>query len=161
MRLTLEEAYRAHADAVFAAAFSVCRSRADADDVVQDTFLRYMTKPREFESDAHLRAWLLRVAINRSTDLTRSYWRRNTVSWEEEISELPFEAPEDERLMDAVLRLPEKDRIVVHLYYFEGCSVREIAALIQRREGTVKSRLCRARALLKTMLQEEWNDDEP
>ncbi len=160
MRLTVEEAYRAHADAVFAAAFSVCRSRADADDVVQDTFLRYLTKPKEFDSAAHLKAWLLRVAINRATDLTRSRWRDH-LSWEEEIAALPFEAPEDERLMDAVLQLKEPDRIVVHLYYFEGYSVKEIAQLIQRREGTVKSRLCRARAALKTMLQEEWNDDEP
>ena len=160
MRLTVEETYRAHADAVFAAAFSVCRSRADADDVVQDTFLRYLTKPKEFDSAAHLKAWLLRVAINRATDLTRSRWRDH-LSWEEEIAALPFEAPEDERLMDAVLQLKEPDRIVVHLYYFEGYSVKEIAQLIQRREGTVKSRLCRARAALKTMLQEEWNDDEP
>lgn len=160
MRLTVEEAYRAHADAVFAAAFSVCRSRADADDVVQDTFLRYLTKPKEFDSAAHLKAWLLRVAINRATDLTRSRWRDH-LSWEEEIAALPFEAPEDERLMDAVLQLKEPDRIVVHLYYFEGYSVKEIAQLIQRREGTVKSRLCRARAALKTMLQEEWNNDEP
>lgn len=160
MRLTVEETYRAHADAVFAAAFSVCRSRADADDVVQDTFLRYLTKPKEFDSAAHLKAWLLRVAINRATDLTRSRWRDH-LSWEEEIASLPFEAPEDERLMDAVLRLQEQDRIVVHLYYFEGYSVKEIARLIQRREGTVKSRLSRARAALKTMLKEEWNVDEP
>ena len=66
MRLSADEAYEKYADRVFAAAFSVCRDRADADDVTQDTFLRYMDREREYESEEHLKAWLLRVAVNRA-----------------------------------------------------------------------------------------------
>ena len=160
MRLSVEEAYRRYADRVFSAAFSVCRNRADADDVVQDTFLKYYTRDQAYESEEHLRAWLLRVAINRARDITASFWRRNKVAWEEFMGELTFAAPEDSRLFEAVMRLPDKYRVVVHLHYYEDYSVSEIARLLQSREGTVKSQLSRARALLKTMLKEEWDDDE-
>ena len=160
MRLSVEEEYRRYADRVFAAAFSVCRNRADADDVVQDTFLKYYTRDQAYESEEHLRAWLLRVAINRARDSTASCGRRNKVACEEFMGELTFAAPEDSRLFEAVMRLPDKYRVVVHLHYYEDYSVSEIARLLQSREGTVKSQLSRARALLKTMLKEEWDDDE-
>ena len=73
---------------------------------------------------------------------------------------LEFQAPEDSELFRAVMALPEKYRVVIHLHYYEGYSVEEIAALLGRRSGTVKSQLSRGRALLKNALQEEWNDDE-
>ena len=160
MRLTADEVSRRYRDRLFAAAFSVCRSRADADDIVQDTLVRYITRPREFHDEEHLRAWLLRVAINRARDVCASFWQRRRADWEEYAATLPFEEPEDSRVFDAVMRLPEKYRVVIHLFYYEEYSVREIAALLNSREGTVKSRLSRGRALLKTMLEEEWNDDE-
>ena len=73
---------------------------------------------------------------------------------------LPFEAPEDSALFAAVMALPEKYRVVIHLHYYEDYAVREIAALLSRRENTVKSQLRRARALLKDKLKEDWDDDE-
>ena len=73
---------------------------------------------------------------------------------------LEFEAPEDSRLFEAVMRLPDKYRTAIHLFYYEDYAVREIAGILKTREGTVKSWLSRGRELLKTMLQEEWNDDE-
>ena len=76
------------------------------------------------------------------------------------MNELPFEEPEDSRLFEAVMRLPDKYRIVVHLFYYEDYTIAEIAQILKRREGTVKSQLNRGRKLLKTMLMEEWNDDE-
>lgn len=76
------------------------------------------------------------------------------------MDELVFTEPADSRLFEAVMRLPEAYRIVIHLFYYEDYSIREIAALLKRREGTVKSQLSRGRALLKHTLKEEWNDDE-
>ena len=160
MRLSAEEAFHQYADRMFAAAFSVCRNRMDADDAVQDALIRYHSLRQDFESEAHLKAWLLRVVINRAKDISSSFWRRNRVSWEEYMSELEFEAPEDTRLFEAVMRLPDKYRTVIHLFYYEDYSVREIAGILRTREGTVKSQLSRGRELLKTMLKEEWNDDE-
>lgn len=160
MRLSADQAYEQYADRVFAAAFAVCRDRADADDVTQDTFMRYMTREQDFQSEEHLKAWLLRVAVNRARDLTRSFWRRNRASWEEYMTELPFEEPADRDLFAAVMALPERYRTVIHLFYYEELSVAQIAALLSDREGTVKSRLSRGRKLLKNTLMEEWDDDE-
>lgn len=160
MKLSVDEAYRLYADRVFAAAFSICRSQADADDVTQETFIKYHTSSPDFLDSDHIRAWLLRVAINRAKDLRSSFRRKHEVAWEDYMDELPFEAPEDSRLFEAVMRLPDKYRAVIHLFYYEDYSVHEIAGLLHSREGTVKSQLNRGRALLKTILQEEWNDDE-
>ena len=160
MKLTVDEAFQKYGDRVFSAAFSVCRNRADADDIVQNTFFKYYSLDLAYESEAHIKAWLMRVAINQAKDLTRSFWQRNKVAWEEYMNELAFEEPEDSRLFEAVMRLPEKYRIVIHLFYYEDYAVSEIAGILKCREGTVKSQLSRGRRLLKTMLMEEWNDDE-
>lgn len=160
MRLSVDDVFQKYGDRIFSAAFSVCRSQADADDVVQDTLIRYYALGMDFESEPHLKAWLLRVAINRAKDIVSSFWRRNTVGWETYMEQLVFEAPEDSRLFASVMRLPEKYRTVIHLFYYEGYAVEEIAAILRAPKGTVKSQLSRARKLLKNLLQEEWNDDE-
>ena len=160
MRLSVDETFQKYGDRIFSAAFSVCRNRADADDVVQDTLIRYYSLNKEFENEAHLKAWLIRVSVNRAKDINTSFWRRNTVEWEDTMDGPAFEAPEDSRLFEAVMRLPEKYRTVIHLFYYEDYAVEEIAAILRRPKGTVKSQLNRGRALLKNLLQEEWNDDE-
>ena len=160
MKRSVDDAFREYGDRVFTAAFQICGNKADADDVVQDTFVKYYTLDREYESEAHIKAWLLRVAINRAKDIAGFFWRRNTVSWEEYMEELDFAAPEDSRLFQAVMLLPRKYRVPIHLYYYEEYSVEEIAKLLRCRPGTVKSQLSRGRKLLKSMLMEEWDDDE-
>lgn len=160
MKLTVDEAFERYGDRVFAAAFSICQNRADADDIVQSTFFKYYKLDLDFVSETHLKAWLLRVAVNQAKDLKKSFWHRNMVQWEEYMNELSFEQEADSRLFDAVMRLPDKYRIAIHLFYYEDYSVQEIAGILNCREGTVKSQLSRGRKLLKTMLLEEWNDDE-
>ena len=160
MRLSVEETFQKYGDRIFSAAFSVCRNRADADDVVQDTLLRYYSLSKDYASEAHLKAWLIRVAVNRAKDITSSFWRKHQVEWEDYMNELAFEEPEDGRLFEAVMRLPEKYRTVIHLFYYEDYAVEEIAGILRRPCGTVKSQLNRGRKLLKHMLQEGWNDDE-
>ena len=157
MKLTVEDAFRRYGDAVFRAAFSVCRSAADADDVVQDTFLKFHTMGLDYMSEAHLKAWLLRVAMNRAKDLTRSHRRRNEVAWETLRDTLAFPEPEDKNLFDAVMRLPERYRAVIHLFYYEEYSIAEIAKILELPEATVKTRLKRGRDKLKnTLRKEDW-----
>lgn len=159
MRLSVDEAFRLYGDRVFSAAFSICRNREDADDIVQDTFLKYYTRNIDYIDQSHLKAWLLRVAINRAKDINGAFWRRNRVSWEEYMAELEFVQPEDRSLFEAVMRLPEKYRIVIHLYYYEEYSIEEISATVHSTAGTVKSQLSRGRKLLKSMLTEDGNHD--
>lgn len=160
MKLLLDEAYEKYADNVFAAAFSVCRNNADADDIVQDTFIKYYSYDLDFLDEPHIKAWLLRVAINKAKDTMTSFWKRNKVTWEDYMDELTFEQPQDGRLFDAVMKLPDKYRIVIHLFYYEEYSIQEISKMLKSHDGTVKSQLNRGRKLLKKMLMEEWNDDE-
>lgn len=160
MRLSVDEAFRKYSDRVFGAAFSVCRDRADADDVVQNTFIKYHALGLDYRDEEHLRAWLLRVAINGAKDAAASFWRRNKVAWEDYMNELTFQEESDGRLFRSVMSLPRKYRVVIHLFYFEGYSVAQIAQILHSREGTVKSQLSRGRKLLKETMQEEWDDDE-
>ncbi len=160
MRLTIDEAFGQYADRIFSAAFSICQNRADADDIVQSTFFKYYSMELDYDSESHIKAWLLRVAVNQAKDLMKSFWHRNVIQWEEYMNELPFEEQSDSRLFEAVMRLPKKYRIVIHLFYYEDYSIHEIAQILNCREGTVKSQLNRGRKLLKTMLLEEWDDDE-
>lgn len=148
-------------DNLFAVAFNVCKNAADADDVVQDTFVQYHTQNRQFESEQHIKAWLIRVAINRSINVTRSLWRRSSLPLEDYMESLPFEAPEDSTLFAQVMTLPEKYRVVIHLFYYEDYPVKDIAGILKVSENNVKVRLSRGRALLKKALKEEWSDDEP
>ena len=160
MKLSAEDAFRQFGDRVFSAAFSATGSKEDADDVVQDTFLKYWDTDQDFTDENHIKAWLLRVAINRSRDLLRSFWHRKKVPWEDYMEELSFEEPEDKNLFEAVMELPRKYRVTIHLHYYEDLSVSEIAEILHTTEGTVKSQLSRGRKLLKTKLMEAWDDDE-
>ena len=160
MKLSAEDAFRQYGDRVFSAAFSVAGNPEDADDAVQNTFLKYCAYDKEFADKEHLRAWLLRVAINEAKDQRRSFWQKHKVSLEDYMETLAFQEPEDRSLFEAVMALPVKYRVTVHLFYYEDYSIAQMAQILHTREGTVKSQLSRGRQLLKNRLLEEWNDDE-
>ena len=140
---------REYAPAVYRLAYARTGNRADAEDV----FLRLVKTRPAFDSGAHAKAWLLRVASNCASDLFRLPWRGR----EEPLTQ-DMTAPEDPgpgSVTQAVLSLPARYRIPIHLYYYEGYSVAEIAGLMGKSQGTVKSRLFRARELLRDKLKEE------
>lgn len=144
---------------LFTAAFNICANAADAEDVVQDTFIQYHTTDTDFTDEQHIRAWLLRVAINKAKNVTMSFWRRRGVPLEEYAESLVFPTPEAGDLFEQVMKLPEKYRIVIHLFYYEDYSVREIAEILRITESNVKVRLARGRKALKNALQEVWTDE--
>ena len=160
MRLPVATLVARYHQNLYAVAFNVCSSREDAEEAAEDAFIQYHLSKKEFESEAHIRAWLIRVAINRAKNAARSFWRRNRTSLEETMETVHLEDESSKGVFEAVMRLPEKYRLVVHLFYYEDYSVREIAALLQISEAAVKKRLSRARAKLKETLEEVWNDDE-
>lgn len=147
------ELVRQYAPAVYRLAYARTGSRADAEDVMQEVFLRVVKTRPVFDSAAHARAWLLRVAANCANDLFRLPWRRREEPLQEDMT--APEAPEQGSVTQAVLSLPARYRIPVHLYYYEGYSVAETARLLGKSEGTVKSRLFRARELLRETLKGE------
>ncbi len=139
-------------DMVWRLALARTASVPDAEDVFQDVFLQYFRHEDKFHTDEHRKAWLLRCTINRCKTLMASPWRRRTVPLDT-AAEVGVEDDYRE-VYNAVLSLPEKYRAVIHLHYFEGLSVAEIAATLQSTEGTVKSQLSRGRALLRDLLKE-------
>lgn len=146
--------YQMHKNSVYAVIFHYVRNDADASELLQETFMRLYTNEKPFDSDEHEKAWLLRVAIN----LSKNHLRRMKFNAYSEIDEnIPAPIQEDySDLLRAVHELPEKYRIPIHLYYYEDYSVREIAGLLGILEATVKTRLNRARSMLKKKLGKEY-----
>ena len=149
-------AVQRYSDAVYRAAMHNCSRPADAEDVVQDVFEKLLNYSGTFESEEHLKAWLLRVAINRCRDLTRAACQKN-VELDENIP-APDTLP-DGSVMDAIRALPENYRNVVYLHYYEGYTTAEIGRMMGVPTNTVLSWLRRARAQLHTMLKEEIEDE--
>ena len=160
MRIPVQELIERYQNNLFAAAFQICRNQEDAEDVVQETFIQYHTTLKQYESEEHIRAWLLRVAINKAKNVNHSFWHRKKQPLEEYIETLVFESEESGDLFETVLGLPEKYRIVIHLFYYEEYSVQEISKVLKLSESNVKVRLSRGRQMLKDALKEDWEDDE-
>lgn len=146
----LEEVMGRYETMVFRLAYSYTRSRSDAQDMCQEVFLRYYLRRPQFETEEHRRAWLLRVTVNRCKSHLSSWWVRRTVPLDERI---PMPSPEYRELDEALRRLREKDRLVIHLFYYEGCTTREIAQWMRCTEGAVRTRLTRARQQLGDILK--------
>ena len=146
------ELARAYAPAIYRLAYARTGSRADAEDIMQEVFVRLLRAGPDFADRAHARAWLLRVAANCANDWFRAPWRRREGPLTDS---LPAPEHEDGGVVEAVLALPAKYRTAVHLYYYEELGVAEIAKITGKSESAVKSRLFRARAMLREALKED------
>ena len=149
-----------YADMVYRVALSYTKTPHDAEDVVQTTFMKLLIGRKKFQDEEHIRRWLIRVAVNECNSLWSSFWRKNVEYTEEPAVEPEFSIEEKQALYQAVMSLPPKCRIVVHLFYYEEYSSKEIAELLHMREATVRTRLVRARKLLRQQLKEAWEDEE-
>ncbi len=148
------EAVEQYGDMVFRLAYSYLKNRADAEDVMQETLLKFYVEPREFESADHEKHWLLRVAANECKKLLRSPWRRRTDPLDEAAEAAAFDRPAQSELFRQVMALPPKYRAAVYLYYYEGYSVKETGELLGAKASTVQTWLMRARGQLKNKLKE-------
>lgn len=138
-----------HGDTVYRAAYNYVKDPADSEDIVQETFLKLYRADKEFESKDHIKAWLIRVAIN----LAKNHIRSAPVVRKAELDENLIHAEnEDNDLHAALQSLPDKYRIVIYLHYYEGYGTREIASLLRLTESNVKARLKRGREKLKAYL---------
>ena len=160
MRQPVDELIACYQDNLYAVAFNICKNQMDAEDVVQETFVQYYTTKKQFEDQQHLRAWLIRVAINKAKNLTRTFWRRNKCALEDYMEILTFEDTDSRNLFEEVMKLPDKYRIIIHLFYYEDYSVKEIAKILKLSESNVKTRLSRGRTLLRNTLKEAWDNEE-
>ena len=149
---TAEAVLGRYAAMVYRLAFARTGNRYDADDILQEVFLRYIRSKPAFAEEEHRKAWLIRTAINCSKSLLTSAWFRNTTPLDDT---LLSEMKDHSEVYYAVLTLPVHYRTVVHLFYYEDYSVEDIARLLKSKPSTVKSQLHRARNLLREQLKGE------
>ncbi|MCR4863268.1 MAG: sigma-70 family RNA polymerase sigma factor [Ruminococcus sp.] len=152
----MEQIYDKFSGAVYRAAFAYCKNSADAEDITQETFIKRFQSNIDFRDEKAEKAWLMKVTANRCRDMFRSPRYRfmyHSVPLEE--AGLIYETPEESAVFRAVMELPPKYRIAVHLYYYEGYSVAETAEITGKSETAVQTQLYRARKMLKKALGEE------
>ena len=167
----LNSAYEAYSDMVFRIAYLQTKSQAQAEDIHQDVFLALVQYSDRIRDEEHLKAWLSRVTQNACRKHFRSFWIKRTVFYDDTLSKEQDTAPagmeaqaegrvedaleaaeEKAMLLEHVQRLPEKNRVVIHLFYYENLSVKEIAYSLGITEQNVKTRLSRARDQLREMM---------
>ena len=155
-----------YSDMLYRIAFLQLRNNQDAEDVVQETFYQYIKGRKEFESAEHERAWLIKVTLNGCRKIWRSAWYRHREDMPEgKLAEKSYSGSMEKsvlqkeqswEIMEAVVKLPRKYREVIHLFYYQQMSVREIAEATERKESTVTSQLTRGREMLRKNLKEEY-----
>ena len=149
----LEELVNKHENTLFRAALAILGDVHGAEDAVQEAYLRYLEKRPEFNDENHERAWLLKVTANLCKSALRSRRLHPTV---ELLDVYPAPDEDSRELVEAVLELPANQRAAVHLFYYEGYSTEEIAAILGQRPGTVRSHLSRAREALRQKLKGDF-----
>lgn len=152
MESNVQNAVARYADVVYRLAYAQTHNKNDADDVFQEVFLRYVRYAPDFNDEEHRKAWLLRVTVNCSKKLLGSAWYRRTVPLEDRYA---IEEPEACALDGILDRLAPKYRSVIHLYYYEGYSVEQVAQILARKPSTVRAQMTRAREKLKKLLKGE------
>lgn len=140
-------------DTVYRVALNYLKSPSDADDITQNAFLKLLQEKKPFDSDEHVKHWLIRVTVNECKNLVRSRWWR-AESIEEYAGQLAFDNQTQSDLFHMVMALPRKYRLPIYLHYYEGYSTQEIGQMLKLPKNTVCTQLKRGRELLKESLQE-------
>ncbi len=154
-----QEANRAvelYADTVRRLCMIYLKNYADTEDAFQNVFLKYLLSSADFESEEHEKAWIIRVTVNECKDTLKSFFRRRSEPLEE-IKELPSDMPTESReVIEAVMRLSQKYKDVIYLYYYEGYSAPEIGKILHKRVNTVYTQLARAKSVLRERLGDDF-----
>lgn len=137
---------------VYRVALNYVKNPQDAEDISQDAFVKLYTCRESFDADENIKAWLIRVTINLSKNLLKRNGRRG---WSELPADIPCEDSTDIALYDCIRRLKPEYAAVIYLFYYEGYSAKEIAAICRITSAAVRTRLCRGREMLREMLKED------
>lgn len=154
-----EEVMKKYSDLIYRVAYMNVKIKADADDVFQEVWCRYYQKNKTFESEEHRRNWLINVTLKCCKKIYSSVRYKRTVLIED-YPTLKEEMPQkDYETYSAVMSLPEKYRIPIYLYYYEGFTAEEISGMTNIKSSTLRSQLKRGREKLKIMLQgDDFNE---
>ncbi len=144
--------YERHSKAVYGVCLMYLKNKDDAEEAVSESYIRLMESVPRFESDAHAKAYLMRTAVNVCKNLLKSGWRKNTVHDEDVM--MYMTAPEERGIMEEILALPPKYRVIIYMHYYMGYTAKEIAVIMNLSQSAVLSRLSRGRNRLRGILEE-------
>ena len=147
----IDEVISKYSNMVYRLALAQMKNKQDAEDVFQDVFLRYISKPRTFESEEHRKAWLIRITINRSRSLWTAWFRKTEPL--DDYDSIAAETNVENDLSEYLALLPQKYRSVIHLFYYEELSIKEISGILDAKESTIRTWLTRARSILGEKLR--------
>jgi RNA polymerase sigma-70 factor (ECF subfamily) len=148
----IEETVKRRGDKLLRTAIAIMGNKAEAEDIVQDVFVKLIKKQPHFESAEHETAWLIRVTVNLCKSRLRLHWWKKTAPL---LDIYPAKNNEQQEIVETVFALPSKYRTVIHLFYYEGYSTKEIAEITEQKESTVRQHLTRGRHMLKDFLEGE------
>jgi RNA polymerase sigma-70 factor (ECF subfamily) len=152
----MAEIYDKYSNAVYRMAFAYCKNKADAEDIMQEVFIKRFSIDIAFDEETKEKSWLLKVTVNKCRDMFRSLrYKYSLTSIPLEEASLVYETPEESEVYRAVMSLPQKYRTVIHLFYYEEYSIKEISVITGSRETAVQTQLFRARKKLKEILGKE------
>jgi len=139
-----------YSDMIFRIAHQYLYNKYDAEDIVQEVFVKLLSRKVIFKDEEHVKSWLIRVTINQCLDYKKSLVKRSTVPIEN--MEIPFEHKE-EGILEELQLLKEDERNILYLYYYEGYKIKEIAKILKQKQNTINSKLTRARKKLKEIME--------
>lgn len=145
---------------VLGTALCYVRNTSDAEDILQEAFIKLYTYNGSFDSDEHVKAWLLRCTINLCKSLLRSYWYRFSEPLDAAEEQVQYDTPDDGTVTEALAKINSKTRVVLYMYYYEGYSADEIAKITHSTVNAVMLRLSRGRRQLKELIIDERNDPD-
>lgn len=147
-----EISLQAYSEMIYRIAYTILNSKSDAEDILQEVLIKYVTTNKKFKDEEYKKNWLIRVTLNMSYNLKQSAWKRRTVPLENEIK---FEYKYQNEIFDVIEKLDSKYKEVVCLYYYEDIPIKNISKILKISEDNVRKRLSRARKKLEILLKDD------
>lgn len=144
--------YEKHAKTLYGVCLLYLKNKDDAEEAVTESFIKLMESKPVFENDSHEKSYLIKIAVNTCKNLLKSGWRKNVVHDEDVL--MYMTTSEEESIMEEILSLPPKYRVIIYMYYYQGYKAQEIADIMNISLSAVLSRLSRGRKRLKDILTE-------
>lgn len=151
MKREIDEIVEKYSDMLYRIAYLNLKVPTDAEDIVQEVFLRYIINSKEFNDEEHEKNWLIRVTLNLCKNLSKSGWIKHTVPIDNEC--LQIECEENHNELEELDNLKDIYKNVVQLFYYEDLSVESISKILNISEANVRTRLNRARQELKQEIE--------
>lgn len=151
-KLEDQSSVKAYSEMIYRIAYTVLESKSDAEDILQEVLIKYVTTNKKFKDEEYKKSWLIRVTLNMSYNLKKSAWKRHTVPLDDEVK---FEYKHQSEIFDVIEKLDKKYKDVVLLYYYEDIPIRNISKILKISEDNVRKRLSRARKKLEIILRQD------